>query len=106
MRKIDQIKAHSRVSGVSYALIGALIAVVVLISASNVGLSLQALFFNVTAEMGVAVAATTREYFLVVVLFMVGFNVKATAWLLWFSMCWLSIKKHHGKTSATLARIL
>lgn len=61
MCNIDQIKAHSRVSGVAYALIGALIAVVVLISASNVGLSLQALFVNVTAEMDVAVAATTRE---------------------------------------------
>ncbi|GHD71676.1 Flp family type IVb pilin [Vogesella fluminis] len=44
-------------TAVEYALLGALIAVVIVTAVTSTGLNLQALFANVAAEVGVAVAA-------------------------------------------------
>lgn len=44
-------------TAVEYALLGALIAVVIVTAVTSTGLNLQALFVNVAAEVNVAVAA-------------------------------------------------
>ncbi len=44
-------------TAVEYALLGALIAVVIVTAVTSTGLNLQALFVNVAAEVSVAVAA-------------------------------------------------
>lgn len=46
-------------TAVEYALLGALIAVVIVTAVTSTGLNLQALFVNVAAEVSVAVAAAT-----------------------------------------------
>lgn len=44
-------------TAIEYALLAALIAIVIVAAVTNTGLSLQALFVNVAAEVGAAVAS-------------------------------------------------